>query len=153
MAAVNINASSSTSSVATLVDNDTSESIVDENTPLLSTASKKDTISVSVRALEDIAASPSSKNNRFEEEQERLNRKRLWRLLPALAIGSFLAAADQTIVVSSQTKIGSDLDALNKTSWLATGYVIGPLHVSDMEIEQEDPKPCNSFSHRGSPGL
>lgn len=47
--------------------------------------------------------------------------KRGLRILPALAIGVFLAAADQTIVVSSYGKIGSDLNALDSTSWLATG--------------------------------
>lgn len=61
------------------------------------------------------------------EDEERAfqlhNRKRLHRVLPALAIGTFLAAADQTIVVSSYSKIGSELGALSKTSWLATGYV------------------------------
>ena len=44
------------------------------------------------------------------------------RVLPALAIGVFLAAADQTIVVSSYGRIGSELNALNSMSWLATGY-------------------------------
>lgn len=32
----------------------------------------------------------------------------------------FLAAADQTIIVSSYGRIGSDLGALNNTSWIAT---------------------------------
>lgn len=58
-------------------------------------------------------------------------------IMPALAIGVrchfalsvlfnsqnlqvFLAAADQTIIVSSYGKIGSDLQALNSTSWVAT---------------------------------
>jgi hypothetical protein len=34
----------------------------------------------------------------------------------------FLAAADQTIIVSSAGKIGSELNALNLTSWIATAY-------------------------------
>ena len=33
----------------------------------------------------------------------------------------FLAAADQTIIVACYGKIGSDLEALNNTSWIATG--------------------------------
>lgn len=36
----------------------------------------------------------------------------------------FLAAADQTLVVSTYSTIGSDLHALNSTSWIATGYFL-----------------------------
>jgi len=36
----------------------------------------------------------------------------------------FLAAADQTIIVACYGKIGSDLNALNNTSWISTGYFI-----------------------------
>lgn len=41
-------------------------------------------------------------------------------ILPAIAIGIFLSAADQTLIVTMYGKIGSDLKALNKTSWVAT---------------------------------
>ena len=51
-------------------------------------------------------------------------KKQLPVILPALAIGIFLAAADQTIIVSSYGKIGSDLEALNLTSWIATAYFL-----------------------------
>jgi len=51
-------------------------------------------------------------------------KRRLWIIFPAISIGVFLAAADQTIVVSSYGKIGSELHALNKTSWVATGYFL-----------------------------
>lgn len=47
-------------------------------------------------------------------------KKRMHVILPALAIGIFLSAADQTIIVSSYGKIGSELKALNNTSWIAT---------------------------------
>lgn len=47
-------------------------------------------------------------------------RERMAYMFPALAIGVFLAAADQTLIVSSYGKIGTELDALNKTSWVAT---------------------------------
>jgi hypothetical protein len=40
-------------------------------------------------------------------------------IFPAIAIGVFLAAADGTIIVTSYGKIGSELHALNKTSWIA----------------------------------
>ena len=40
-------------------------------------------------------------------------------IFPAIAIGVFLAAAEATIIVTSYGKIGSELHALNKTSWIA----------------------------------
>ncbi|PWW75990.1 MFS general substrate transporter [Tuber magnatum] len=45
-------------------------------------------------------------------------------ILPAMAIGIFLAAMDNTIVVSSYGAIGSDLKELNRTSWIATAYLL-----------------------------
>ncbi|KAL9602439.1 MAG: hypothetical protein Q9219_001863 [cf. Caloplaca sp. 3 TL-2023] len=45
-------------------------------------------------------------------------------ILPALAIGIFLSAADQTLIVTMYGKIGSDLKALNKTSWVSTAYFL-----------------------------
>ncbi|KAF2755071.1 MFS general substrate transporter [Pseudovirgaria hyperparasitica] len=51
-------------------------------------------------------------------------RKRLKYIIPAVAIGVFLAAADQTVIVSSYGLIGTDLKALNKTSWIATAYML-----------------------------
>lgn len=51
-------------------------------------------------------------------------KKRMWIIFPAVSIGVFLAAADQTIIVSSYGRIGSEMNALNKTSWIATGYFL-----------------------------
>ena len=51
-------------------------------------------------------------------------RARLPYILPAIAIGVFLSAADQTIIVSSYGQIGSDLGALSRTSWIATAYFL-----------------------------
>ncbi|MCJ1341756.1 hypothetical protein MMC09_007053 [Bachmanniomyces sp. S44760] len=45
-------------------------------------------------------------------------------IVPAIAIGIFLSAGDQTIIVSSYGKIGSELHALNNTSWIATAYFL-----------------------------
>jgi hypothetical protein len=41
-----------------------------------------------------------------------------------MAIGIFLAAMDGTIVVSSYGAIGSELEELQNTSWIATGYLL-----------------------------
>ncbi|KAF2402803.1 MFS multidrug transporter [Trichodelitschia bisporula] len=51
-------------------------------------------------------------------------KKQMPYILPAIGIGVFLAAADQTIIVSSAARIGSDLNALSKTSWIATAYFL-----------------------------
>lgn len=51
-------------------------------------------------------------------------KKKLPIIFPAVAIGVFLSAADQTIIVSSYGKIGSELHALNLTSWIATAYFL-----------------------------
>ena len=45
-------------------------------------------------------------------------------ILPAVAIGIFLGAADQTIIVSSYGQIGTELNALNLTSWTATAFFL-----------------------------
>ncbi|KAI9894901.1 MAG: hypothetical protein M1814_000121 [Vezdaea aestivalis] len=49
---------------------------------------------------------------------------RLAYVFPAIAVGVFLASADQTLIVSSYGVIGSDLKALNNTSWIASAYFL-----------------------------
>ncbi|KAL9099535.1 MAG: hypothetical protein Q9163_004983 [Psora crenata] len=66
---------------------------------------------------------PPSNDRKDIYDDETIDPKAYW-LLPALAIGVFLGAADQTIVISSYGRIGTELDALNKTSWLATAYLL-----------------------------
>ncbi len=51
-------------------------------------------------------------------------KKRLPYIIPAVAIGIFLAAADQTITVTSYARIGTELHALSSTSWIATAYFL-----------------------------
>ena len=75
----------------------------------------KNDVSIETTPLLD---TPNDQTN----DSDGVNMKHLW-LLPALAIGCFLGAADQTIVISSYGQIGSELNALDKTSWLATAYV------------------------------
>lgn len=41
-------------------------------------------------------------------------------LLPAIGIGIFLSALDQTLIVATYAKMSSDLEALNRTSWIST---------------------------------
>ncbi|KAF2856864.1 MFS general substrate transporter [Plenodomus tracheiphilus IPT5] len=51
-------------------------------------------------------------------------KKRMKYIFPAIAIGVFLSAADQTLVVSTYGTIGTDLHALSSTSWIATSYFL-----------------------------
>ncbi|CAI7614451.1 hypothetical protein N7533_013369 [Penicillium manginii] len=50
--------------------------------------------------------------------------KQLKYIIPAISIGIFLSAADQTIIMASYGQIGSDLKSLNLTSWIATSYFL-----------------------------
>ncbi|RDA92122.1 hypothetical protein CP533_6094 [Ophiocordyceps camponoti-saundersi (nom. inval.)] len=50
--------------------------------------------------------------------------KKMHLLLPAVGIGIYLVAIDQLLAVAMYTKIGSDLNALNTTSWVATSYFL-----------------------------
>ncbi|KAH8423075.1 putative MFS multidrug transporter [Aspergillus melleus] len=52
------------------------------------------------------------------------NRNKLAYIIPAVSLGIFLSAADQTIIMASYGQIGSDLHSLNLTSWIATSYFL-----------------------------
>ncbi|KLU87502.1 multidrug resistance protein fnx1, variant [Magnaporthiopsis poae ATCC 64411] len=45
-------------------------------------------------------------------------------LVPAIGIGVYLCALDQLLAVATYARIGSDLNALNSTSWIATAYFL-----------------------------
>ncbi|KAL3426005.1 multidrug resistance protein fnx1 (MFS multidrug transporter) [Phlyctema vagabunda] len=68
------------------------------------------------------AGQPEEVAPTFEGNPEMI--ARLPWLLPPLAIGILLISADQTITVTSYGRIGSELNALNNTSWIATGYFL-----------------------------
>jgi predicted MFS family arabinose efflux permease len=51
-------------------------------------------------------------------------RKQLKYILPAMSIGVWLVAADQTLVASAYGKMGSELNSLNNTSWIASAYFL-----------------------------
>ncbi|KAK8138357.1 Vacuolar membrane amino acid uptake transporter fnx2 [Apiospora sp. TS-2023a] len=57
-------------------------------------------------------------------DNERKIKGKLAHLLPALAIGIYLVAMDQTLTIATYGKMGSDLNALNNTSWIATSYFL-----------------------------
>ncbi|RVX72191.1 hypothetical protein B0A52_04395 [Exophiala mesophila] len=73
----------------------------------------------------NLARTQSVDSNRAAQYQGNAEvQKQLKYIVPAVSIGVFLAAADQTIIVSSYGRIGSELDALNLTSWIATSYFL-----------------------------
>ncbi|CAG8923540.1 unnamed protein product [Penicillium salamii] len=71
-------------------------------------------------------------------------------LIPAISVGVFMSAADQTIIMASYGQIGSDLKALNLTSWIATSYFLSltsfqPLYGKLSDIFGR--KPCLLFAY------
>ncbi|KAK1640567.1 major facilitator superfamily transporter [Colletotrichum phormii] len=67
------------------------------------------------------AAAPDADENRDGNPEMA---KKMHFLLPAVGIGIYLCAVDQLLTVATYAKIGSELHALNYTSWLATSYYI-----------------------------
>ncbi|PPQ68736.1 hypothetical protein CVT24_007563 [Panaeolus cyanescens] len=57
-------------------------------------------------------------------EEEQPSPKSFLTLIIPMAVGIFLCAMDQTIVVSSYAAIGSDMNQLQNTSWIATSYLL-----------------------------
>ena len=45
-------------------------------------------------------------------------------VITALAAGILLAATDNTIVIASYGRIGTEFNELNRTSWISTAYVL-----------------------------
>lgn len=99
------------------------EDVDKETSPLLPTLNgsltyKVDSYSASHSRYEDEEAQRPPKEN--EPQLDTRFRKQVIWISPALGIGIFLAALDQTIVACACAEIGSDLKALDKTSWIAT---------------------------------
>ncbi|KAF5337822.1 hypothetical protein D9758_015711 [Tetrapyrgos nigripes] len=59
-----------------------------------------------------------------EEAPPTKSQKSLLAIVIPMALGTFLVAMDSTIVVASYASIGSELNQLSKTSWIATGYLL-----------------------------
>jgi MFS family permease len=98
----------------------------------------------------DVEASSSSIPEDTKLPPASAARAQLPYIMPALAIGVFLAAADQTIIVSSYGRIGSDLDALSKTSWIATAYFLTVTSIQPLYGKMSDifgRKACLLFAY------
>ena len=72
----------------------------------------------------DLERQTSLEERQRQYEGQPEMRKKMKVIFPALTIGVLLSAADQTIIVSSYGKIGSELKALNNVSWIATAYFL-----------------------------
>uniref|UniRef100_A0A8H8CH73 Major facilitator superfamily (MFS) profile domain-containing protein n=2 Tax=Psilocybe cubensis TaxID=181762 RepID=A0A8H8CH73_PSICU len=68
--------------------------------------------------------SPIPELNPEEAQQNHPTNRSLFALVIPMAVGIFLGAMDQTIVVSSYASIGSELNQLQNTSWIATSYLL-----------------------------
>ncbi|PYI28655.1 MFS general substrate transporter [Aspergillus indologenus CBS 114.80] len=99
-----------------------------ETSPLLGSQSNTQPTGAISNIGGDVEAGTQQLPARDEEEnQTKLAseaRPNLKYILPAISIGIFLSAADQTIIMASYGQIGSDLKALNLTNWIATSYFL-----------------------------
>lgn len=57
-------------------------------------------------------------------------------IIPSIGVGIFLAAADQTIIVACYGKIGSDLNSLSNTSWIAAAYYLTLTSIQPLSVIQ-----------------
>ncbi|THH10361.1 hypothetical protein EW145_g1391 [Phellinidium pouzarii] len=75
---------------------------------------------------------------------------RMAKLIIPLGLGVFLAAMDQTVVASSSASIGSELKQLQRTSWVATGYMLTLTSFQPLYGKMSDifgRKPCLLFAY------
>ena len=75
------------------------------------------------KVSQDEEAQEEDRNEPLYDGMPEVKAKLKW-IIPSISIGIFLAAADQTIIVASYGKIGSDLNSLSNTSWIATAYFL-----------------------------
>ena len=71
----------------------------------------------------DEEAQEEDRNEPLYEGMPEVKAKLKW-IVPSISVGIFLAAADQTIIVACYGKIGSDLNSLSNTSWIAAAYYL-----------------------------
>ncbi|KAK7941025.1 uncharacterized protein PG986_013412 [Apiospora aurea] len=113
--------------------------IVSETAPLLGPAAsgQGDTVAPQVSKFNGISAHGTFSRDTADPEptngngdiigangHEPKTKVNMAQLLPALAVGIFLVAMDQTLTIATYGKMGSDLNALNNTSWIATSYFL-----------------------------
>ncbi|KAL0563937.1 hypothetical protein V5O48_018118 [Marasmius crinis-equi] len=88
----------------------------DETTPLLGEQGQNANVNERQRDTEQREVND-------ELETGKSTKSLLWILAP-MSIGIFLSAMDQTIIIASYASIGSEMKQLQKTSWIATSYML-----------------------------
>ncbi|EAU82087.2 membrane transporter [Coprinopsis cinerea okayama7 len=85
-------------------------------------------------------SSEAGGSNDIEQQKEESSRS-YWAVVAPMAVGIFLSAMDGTIIVSSYASIGSELNELNNTSWIATSYLLTITSVHIVSIVVSDVVP------------
>ncbi|KAA1473601.1 MFS general substrate transporter [Dentipellis sp. KUC8613] len=129
----------------------------DETTPLLSeernrTAHKNVQEEWDSQVAEhDPSAGPSAAESPLPEDKDPgKSFAALATTIMPMAVGTFLASMDYTIVASSFAAIGSDLKQLQNTSWIATGYMLTSTSFQPLYGKLSDifgRKPCLLFAY------
>lgn len=94
-----------------------------ERTPLLaktethSQGSKRSQIEVSYEQSNSSSSSSDEDNDDGFHES-------VWKVIPSLWCGAFLSALDSTIIASTYATIGSEFNASDQASWVATSYLL-----------------------------
>ncbi|CAP94802.1 hypothetical protein E8E15_004509 [Penicillium rubens] len=121
-----------------------------ENSPLLGSVSANGAVSNGTIPDHHVESGDPVRTDERGKEPFPDAQKQLKYIVPAISLGIFLSAADQTIIMASYGQIGSDLKALNLTSWIATSYFLTltsfqPLYGKLSDIFGR--KPCLLFGY------
>ncbi|KAI5121636.1 hypothetical protein M0805_001164 [Coniferiporia weirii] len=134
------------------------DSVADERRALLDDTDGGDS-TPGKRTYSSVAVVPSDENaaqdaalalEAAEELAAKEGNARMSKLIIPLGLGVFLAAMDQTIVASSYASIGNELKQLQRTSWVATGYMLTLTSFQPLYGKMSDifgRKPCLLFAY------
>ncbi|KAK7422866.1 hypothetical protein QQZ08_009315 [Neonectria magnoliae] len=102
--------------------------------------------------LDDDLVRHDAENGRLDDSESArpAMAKKMHLLFPAVGLGVYMVAVDQLLTVATYAKIGSELNALNSTSWIATAYFLTltscqPLYGKLSDIFGR--KPCLLFAY------
>lgn len=88
-----------------------------ETSPLLDRSKKLDgsVVEISYEGNDNTSTSESLDISRTQS---------IWRVIPSLWCGAFLSALDSTIIAATYATIGSEFNASDQASWVATSYLL-----------------------------
>ncbi|KAI0311219.1 MFS general substrate transporter [Amylostereum chailletii] len=113
------------------------------------TVTRPDTPETQPKPTDDGASEPPPTDGEPATDASKSFKTLALAILP-MTIGTFLASMDSTIVLSSYASIGSELNELQSTSWISTGYMLTlasfqPLYGKLSDIFGR--KPCLLFAY------